>query len=148
MRRTARKPSGARGWLSRLPAVAALLAVGTAAVAAQAESTPVRSLGGVYAPECGNPLLPQLEVLDDALVVRDQGKALLTGRKPRPAPAGAFAPQGFVAALTSEVAPGEMMDFVFTRDAAGLHVTVDGNPRVMQTLPAVLNGKRIRRCDP
>ena len=37
---------------------------------------------------------------------------------------------------------------VFTRDAAGLHVTVDGNPRVMQTLPAVLNGKRIRRCDP
>jgi hypothetical protein len=73
---------------------------------------------------------------------------LLTGRKVRPAPAGAFAPVGFEAAFTSEVAPGEMMSFVLTRDANGLYATVDGNPRVMETLPAALNGKRVRHCDP
>lgn len=130
----------------QLFAAAALLALG--ATAAQAEPQQLRRLRGVYAPECGNPLRPRVEVLDDALVVRDQGKVLLTGRQPRPAPAGAFAPAGFEAALTSEVAPGEMMYFVFTRDASGLHVSVDGNARVMQTLPAALHGKRVRRCDP
>lgn len=128
-------------------AAAALLALGAAA-AAQPDPKPMRSLGGVYAPECDKPLLPRLEVRDDALVVRDQGKVLLTGRRPKPAPAGAFAPAGFEAALTSEVAPGEMMDFVFTREAGAMYVSVDGNARVMQTLPAALNGKRIRRCEP
>jgi hypothetical protein len=38
--------------------------------------------------------------------------------------------------------------FVLTRDAAGVYATVDGSPKVMQTLPAALNGKRIRHCDP
>ena len=126
---------------------AALLVLSTAAVA-QIQHKLMPSLGGVYAPDCSNYLLPQLKFLGDTLVVQDQGKALLTGRKLRPAPAGAFGPEGFVAALTSEVAPGEMMSFVFTRDASGLYVTVDGNPRVMETLPAALNGKRIRHCDP
>ena len=86
--------------------------------------------------------------LGDTLVVQDKGKAVLTGRKVRPAPAGAFGPVGFEAAFTSEVAPGEMMSFVLTRDANGLYATVDGNPRVMETLPAALNGKRVRHCDP
>lgn len=147
MRHAARKHVRAHRWRRRLPAVAAVFVLGTAA-AVQTGGESTRALGGIYAIECGNPLLPQLKVLDDTLVVQDQGKALLTGHRPRSAPAGAFAPQGFVAALTSEVAPGEMMDFVFTRDATGLYVTVDGNPRVMRTLPAVLNGKRIRRCEP
>lgn len=135
-----------RRWGHRL-AAAALLVPGTSALA-QLDPALMRSLGGLYAPECGKPLRPQLKVLDDRLVVQDQGRALLTGRRPAPAAAGAYGPDGFVAALTSEVAPGEMMDFVFTRDAAGLHVVVDGNARVMQTLPAALHGKRIRRCEP
>lgn len=135
-------------WPQRQLLVAtALLALGTGATA-QAHPQPMPALGGVYAPDCSSGLLPQLKVLGDTLVVQDQGRALLTGRKLRPAPAGAFGPEGFVAALTSEVAAGEMMDFVFTRDASGLYVTVDGNPRVMQTLPAALNGKRIRHCGP
>lgn len=138
-------------WRHRLAAAAAL-ALGTAAMAqadlAQADLALMRTLRGSYAIECGKPLSPQLAVLDDRLLVQDQGKVLLSGRRPAPAAAGAYGPDGFVAALTSEVAPGEMMDFVFTRDASGLHVTVDGNARVMQTLPAALHGRRIRRCDP
>ncbi|HMO47611.1 MAG TPA: Ivy family c-type lysozyme inhibitor [Rubrivivax sp.] len=130
-----------------LLALLALLALGGGATA-QTNQKLMQTLGGVYAPDCSSYLLPQLKFLGDTLVVQDQGRALLTGRKVRPAPAGAFGPTGLVAALTSEVAPGESMDFVFTRDASGLYVTVDGNPRVMQTLPAALHGKRIRHCDP
>ena len=139
--------SNARWRQRRVFAAAALLVLGTAATA-QPNQKLMQALCGVYAPDCSNHLLPQLKFLGDTLVVQDQGRALLTGRRVAPAPAGAYGPQGLVAALTSEVAPGEMMDFVFTRDATGLYVTVDGNPRVMQTLPAVLNGKRIRHCDP
>jgi hypothetical protein len=40
------------------------------------------------------------------------------------------------------------MTFVFTRDATGLYVTVDGSPRVMATLPSALNGRRVRHCEP
>lgn len=137
----------ARSSPRHLLAAAALLALSTPATA-QPNHKLMQALGGVYAPDCGNYLLPQLKFLGDTLVVQDQGKALLTGRKVRPAPAGAYGPAGFVAALTSEVATGEMMDFVFTRDASGLYVTVAGSPRVMQTLPAPLNGTRIRHCDP
>ena len=136
-----------RGRPRRILAAAALLALGGGATA-QTHPQLMQTLGGVYAPDCSNPLSPQLKVLGDTLVVQDQGRALLTGRKVRPAPAGTFGPPGLVAALTSEVAPGEGMDFVFTRDAGGLYVTVDGNPRVMQTLPAALHGQRIRHCDP
>jgi len=115
---------------------------------AQADQKAMQRFGGVYAPDCSDALLPQLKFLGDTLVVQDKGKALLTGRRVRPAPAGAFGPVGFEAAFTSEVAPGEMMSFVLTRDANGLYATVDGNPRVMQTLPAALNGQRVRHCDP
>lgn len=131
----------------RLVAATALLGAALAAQA-QADQKAMQRYGGVFAPECGNYLLPQLLFLGDTLVVRDKGKALLTGRNVRPAPAGAFGPVGFEAAFTSQVAPGEMMDFVLTRDATGLYATVDGSPKVMQTLPAALNGKRIRHCDP
>lgn len=115
---------------------------------AQVEPTLMRSLGGVYAPDCSNTQRPQLKLLDDALVVQDKGQPLLTARSPKPAPAGAFGPVGFEAALTGLVAPGEAMTFVFTRDASGLYVTVDGSPKVMATLPPALNGRRIRHCDP
>ena len=129
--------------------VAAATLLGAALPAqAQIEQKTMQRFGGVYAPDCGNHLLPQLKFLGDTLVVQANGKALITGRKVKPAPAGAFGPAGFEAALTSEVAPGEMMNFVFTRDATGLYVTVDSNPRVMETLPAALNGKRVRHCDP
>jgi Inhibitor of vertebrate lysozyme (Ivy) len=131
----------------RRVAAAALLGA-SLTVMAQADQKAMQRYGGVFAPECGNYLLPQLLFLGDTLVVRDQGKALLTGRNVKPAPAGAFKPDGFEAAFTSQVAPGESLIFVLTRDAAGVYATVDGSPRVMQTLPAALNGKRIRHCDP
>ncbi len=122
-------------WPQRQLLVAtALLALGTGATA-QAHPQPMPALGGVYAPDCSSGLLPQLKVLGDTLVVQDQGRALLTGRKLRPAPAGTFGPEGFVAALTSEVAAGEMMDFVFTRDAAFLTVSAKTGAGVSKILP-------------
>jgi hypothetical protein len=51
-------------------------------------------------------------------------------------------------ALTSEVARGEAMVFVFYRNASGLFATVEGGPKVMAALPAALKGKRARHCDP
>jgi hypothetical protein len=75
--------------------------------------------GGVLAPECGNYLLPQLLYLGDSLVVRDGGKALLTGRNVKAAPTyfGATAPPEFETAFTSEVTAGDALVFVFYRNA-------------------------------
>ena len=106
--------------------------------------------GGVLAPECGNYLLPQLLFLGDSLVVREGGKALLTGRNVKAAPAyfGATRPPEFETAFTSEVAGGDTMVFVFYRNASGLFAVVEGGPKVMAAVPAALKGKRIRHCDP
>ena len=107
--------------------------------------------GGVLAPECANYLLPQLKYLGDSLVVQDGGKAVLTGRNVKAAPTyfGAAKPPEFETALTSEVAGGEAMVFVFYRNASGLFAAVEGGPKVMAALPAAFNGgKRSRHCDP
>ena len=70
--------------------------------------------GGVLAPDCSNYLLPQLLYPGDSLVVRDGGKAILTGRNVKAVPTyfGATPPPEFETALTSEVAPGEALVFV------------------------------------
>jgi hypothetical protein len=134
--------------------VAVALALLCAAAPARAQGKVRRQLaqryGGVLAPDCSNYLLPQLLFPGDSLVVRDGGKALLTGRNVRAVPAyfGATPPPEFEAALTSEIAPGE---------ADGLRV-------LPQRLGAVrhrrrraegdggaaggLKGKRVRHCDP
>ena len=106
--------------------------------------------GGVLAPDCSNYLLPQLLFPGDSLVVRDGGKALLTGRNVKAVPDyfGATSAPGFETALTSEVAPGEAMVFVLYRSADGLFATVEGSPKVIAALPAALKGKRVRHCDP
>ena len=106
--------------------------------------------GGVLAPDCSNYLLPQLLYPGDSLVVRDAGKAVLTGRNVKAVPTyfGATPPPEFETALTSEVAPGEAMVFVLYRNAQGLFATVEGGPKVMAALPAALKGKRVRHCDP
>ncbi len=106
--------------------------------------------GGVLAPDCSNYRLPQLKYLGDSLVVQDDGKAVLTGRNVKAAPAyfGASAPAEFETALTSEVARGEALVFVFYRNASGLFAAVQGGPKVMAALPAALEGKRARHCDP
>ena len=106
--------------------------------------------GGVLAPDCSNYLLPQLLFPGDSLVVRDGGKAVLTGRNVKAVPTyfGATPPPEFETALTSEVAPGEALVFVLYRNANGLFVTVEGGPKVMATVPAALKGKRVRHCDP
>jgi hypothetical protein len=95
-------------------------------------------------------MLAQLKYLGDSLVVQDGGKAVLTGRNVKPAPAyfGASAPPEFETALTSEIARGEALVFVFYRNASGLFATVEGGPKVMSALPAALKGKRARHCDP
>jgi len=105
---------------------------------------------GVLAPDCSNYMLPQLKYLGDSLVVQDGGKAVLTGRNVKPAPAyfGASAPPEFETALTGEIAPGEALVFVFYRNASGLFAAVEGGPKVMAALPAALKGKRARHCDP
>jgi hypothetical protein len=106
--------------------------------------------GGALAPECGNYLLPQLLYLGDSLVVREGGKAVLTGLnvKPDPAHFGAAPPAEFEAAFTSEVAGRGALVFVFYRNASGLFAEVEGGPKVMAAIPAALKGKRIRHCDP
>src|SRR5258706_11735437 len=106
--------------------------------------------GGVLAPECGNYLLPQLLFPGDSLVVRDGGKAIVTGRNVKAAPTyfGTTPPPEFETALTSEVAGGGALVFVFYRNASGLFAAVEGGPKVMAALPAALKGKRVRHCDP
>lgn len=106
--------------------------------------------GGVLAPECANYLLPQLKYLGDSLVVQDGGKAVLTGRNVKEAPRyfGTTPPPEFETALTSEVAGGEALVFVFYRNASGLFAAVEGGPKVMAALPAAFQGKRARHCDP
>jgi hypothetical protein len=106
--------------------------------------------GGVLAPECANYLLPHLLFPGDSLVVRDGGKAILTGRNVKAAPNhfGAKPPPEFETALTSEVAPGEALVFVLYRNAGGLFAVVEGGPKVMAAVPAALKGKRVRHCDP
>ena len=106
--------------------------------------------GGVLAPECANYLLPQLLYLGDSLVVRDQGKPVLTGRNVKAVPTyfGATPPAEFETALTSEVAPGQALVFVLYRNPSGLFATVEGAPNVVAAVPAALKGKRVRHCDP
>jgi hypothetical protein len=106
--------------------------------------------GGVLAQDCSNYLLPQMLFPGDSLVVRDGGKALLTGRNVKAVPNyfGATPPPEFETALTSEVAPGEAMVFVLYRNAGGLFATVEGSPKILAALPAALKGKRVRHCDP
>ena len=136
---------------------AVLVAVGIAVicVAGAQTLTPeqeqlMRRYGGVLAPNCGNYLLPQLKYLGDSLVVQDGGKAVLTGRNVKAAPSyfGATPPPEFETALTSEVAGGEALVFVFYRNASGLFATVEGGSKVISALPAALRGKRVRHCDP
>jgi hypothetical protein len=106
--------------------------------------------GGVLAPECGNYLLPMLKYLGDSLVVQDGGKALLTGRDPKPAPNhfGATPPPEFESALTSQVAGGDPLVFVFYRNSSGVYAAVAGGPKTLAALPpAFRDGKRVRHCD-
>jgi hypothetical protein len=76
--------------------------------------------GGVLAPECANYLLPQLLYLGDSLVVRSDGKPVLTGRNVKADPTyfGASPPSEFELALTGDVAVGEKLVFVFYRNAS------------------------------
>jgi len=95
-------------------------------------------------------MLPQLKFLGDSLVVQDAGKAVLTGRNVRAVPKyfGATPPPQFETALTSEVAPGEALVFVFYRNAGGLFAAVEGGPKVVTALPPAFKGPRVRHCDP
>jgi len=133
----------------------------TAATLALVASTPAWSqgkidaklmqiYGGVLAPNCSNYLLPQLKYLGDSLVVQDDGKAVLTGLNVKAAPRyfGVTPPPEFETALTSQVAGGEALVFVFYRNASGLFAAVEGGPKVMAALPAAFKGKRARHCDP
>ena len=106
--------------------------------------------GGVLAPECANYLLPQLLYPGDSLVVRVGGKAVVTGRNVKAVPTyfGATPPPEFETALTSDVAPGEKLVFVFYRNASGLFAAVEGSPKVIAAVPDSLKGKRVRHCDP
>jgi hypothetical protein len=126
------------------------VAVGAAAAQGKSDMKLMQVYGGVLAPDCSNYMLPQLKYLGDSLVVQDGGKAVLTGRNVKAAPAhfGATPPPEFETALTSEVAGGEALVFVFYRNASGLFATVEGGPKVMAALPAALKGKRARHCDP
>lgn len=110
----------------------------------------VQRYGGVLAPECGNYLLPQLLYPGDSLVVRNGGKPVLTGRNVRAVPTyfGTTPPPEFETALTSDVAAGEKLVFVFYRNASGLFATVEGTPSVVAAVPAALKGKRVPHCDP
>jgi hypothetical protein len=127
-----------------------IVAVTSASAWAQGDMKLMQRYGGVLAPDCSNYLLPQLKYLGDSLVVQDGGKAVLTGRNVKAAPTyfGTTPPPEFETALTSEVAGGEALVFVFYRNASGLFAAVEGGPKVMAALPAAFKGKRTRHCDP
>lgn len=127
-----------------------IVAVVSTSAWAQGDMKLMQRYGGVLAPECANYLLPQLKYLGDSLVVQDGGKAVLTGRNVKEAPRyfGTTPPPEFETALTSEVAGGEALVFVFYRNASGLFAAVEGGPKVMAALPAAFQGKRARHCDP
>lgn len=127
-----------------------IVAVISASAWAQGDMKLMQRYGGVLAPDCSNYLLPQLKYLGDSLVVQDGGKAVLTGRNVKAAPMyfGTTPPPEFETALTSEVAGGEALVFVFYRNASGLFAAVEGGPKVMAALPAAFEGKRARHCDP
>lgn len=136
---------------------AALAAIGVALIGAAgaqtltpAQQQLMQRYGGVLAPDCSNYLQPQLLFLGDSLVVRNGGKAVLTGRNVKAAPAyfGSSPPPEFETAVTSDVGGGEAMVFVFYRSASGLFAAVEGGPKVMAALPAVFKGQRSRHCDP
>src|SRR6185369_11209915 len=136
----------------RLVGVALSLLCATAPAWAQGkiDAKLAQRYGGVLAADCGNYLTPQLLYPGDSLVVRDGGKPLLTGRSVKAMPNyfGATPPPEFETALTSEVAPGQPLVFVFYRNASGLFAEVEGGPKVIAALPAALKGKRVRHCDP
>jgi hypothetical protein len=127
-----------------------IVAVISVSAWAQGDMKLMQRYGGVLAPECANYLLPQLKYLGDSLVVQDGGKAVLTGRNVKEVPRyfGTTPPPEFETALTSEVAGGEALVFVFYRNASGLFAAVEGGPKVMAALPAAFQGKRARHCDP
>ena len=115
------------------------------------DQTLMMKYGGVLAPECGNYLLPQLKYLGDSLVVQDGGTPVLTGPDPKVAPNyfGAAPPREFESALTSQVAGGDPLVFVFYRNASGVYAAVAGGPKTLAALPpAFRDGKRVRHCDP
>lgn len=144
-------PCTARSMRRRLCVALGLLgAVSAAGALANVDQKLAQRYGGVLAPECGDYLSPQLLYPGDSLVVRDGGKPVLTGRNVKAAPGyfGTSPPPGFETALTSEVAGGEKLVFVFYRNPSGLFVTVEGGPKVMAAVPKVLKGTRVRHCDP
>ena len=138
----------------RLSAVSLLMLLGlvpAASAQGKIDQALMMKYGGVLAPDCSNYLLPQLKYLGDSLVVQDGGKALLTGRDPKPAPSyfGATPPPEFESALTSQVAGGDPLVFVFYRNASGVYAAVAGGPKTLAALPpAFRDGKRVRHCDP
>jgi hypothetical protein len=75
---------------------------------------------------------------------------VLTGRNVKAAPSyfGAAPPPEFETAMTSVVAGGETLVFVFYRNASGLFAAVEGGPKVIAALPAAFKGTRARHCDP
>lgn len=128
----------------------ALIGVAGAQALTPAQQQLMQRYGGVLASDCSNYLLPQLLFLGDSLVVRNGGKATLTGRNVKATPAyfGSSPPPEFETAVTSDVA-GEALVFVFYRDAAGRpSAQVEGGPKVMAALPPALKGKRVPHCDP
>jgi hypothetical protein len=138
--------------MNRLICGAALALVASTPAWSQGKSDMnlMQRYGGVLAPDCSNYMLPQLKYLGDSLVVQDAGKAVLTGRNVKAAPTyfGTTPPPEFETALTSEVAGGEALVFVFYRNASGLFAAVEGGPKVIAALPAAFKGKRARHCDP
>lgn len=153
MQRSASSFEGPSGRTARRAFAAALMLATVGGAGAQALTPAQQQLmqryGGVLAPECANYLLPQLLFLGDSLVVRNNGKPVLTGRNVKAVPGhfGATPPPEFETAVTSEVA-GEALVFVFYRDAAGrLSAAAEGGPKVMAAMPAALKGKRVPHCD-
>lgn len=135
---------------------AACLSIACVAPAALAQAKIDRALnmryGGVLALDCSGKTypFPMLQYLGDSLVVQDGGKPVLTGRNLKAVPThfGAAPPPDFETAVTSDVAGGDALVFVFYRNASGLFVAVEGGPKTMAALPAVFRGRKVRHCDP
>ena len=134
----------------RSAALAAALAAACLTTLAQGRLGPdvLKLYGGVYSPDCSNPMAPRLRVLDDALVV-EQGNHRLIGREVMASFSyfGNSPPPNYLVALLSQVPRADGLLFMVYKDRAGQYIRIEPDPKVGSALGKSLTGLRYRWCN-
>jgi hypothetical protein len=138
----------------RLPALLGIVCLTVCQPAAALDALEADTLklyGGVYATDCASPAAPHLRVADTLNV--EYGNQRMTGGGLVAAYSyfGQEPPKNFQVALLSQLRGGASLVFHVYRDARGLYIELEGDPKVETALTAVL-GKaqfkaKYRDCD-